>query len=52
VKTKGEDTVLELSLPASAALANGQVNVIFSYAKVPVFTTKHTARGSLSFTVK
>ena len=52
VKTKGEDTVLELSLPASAALANGQVNVIFSYAKVPVFTTKHAARGSLSFTVK
>jgi hypothetical protein len=52
VKTKGEDTVLELSLPASAAVWKGQVNAIFAYSKTPSFTNRHAARGALSFTIK
>lgn len=52
VKTQGEDTVLELSLPASAAVWKGQVDAIFAYSKTPSFTNKHAARGSLTITVK
>jgi hypothetical protein len=51
VKTTGGNTVLELSLPSSKALWKGQINAIFAYAKVPNFTTKHAAHGSISFTV-
>jgi hypothetical protein len=51
VKTAGENTVLELSLPASAVLANGQIKAIFAYAKVPNFTTRHAAHASITFTV-
>jgi hypothetical protein len=51
VKTRGEDTVLELSLPASSVLANGQIKAIFAYAKVPSFTTRHAAHASITFTV-
>jgi hypothetical protein len=52
VKTKGEDTILELSLPASKALWKGQLNAIFAFSKAPGFSSRHAARGSLSFTVK
>ena len=52
VKTRGEDTVLELCLPAGAAVWKGQVNAIFAYAKTSSFTTRHSARGSMSFEVK
>ena len=52
VKTKGEDTVLELSLPSGKALWKGQINAIFAYSKSPSFDSKHVARGALSFTVK
>jgi hypothetical protein len=52
VKSKGEDTILELSLPAAKALWKGQVNAIFAYSKSPSFDSKHVARASLSFTVK
>jgi hypothetical protein len=52
VKTVGEDTLLELSLPAAKALWKGQLNAIFAYSKTPSFTARHAARGSLSFTIK
>ncbi len=52
VKTSGEDTVLELSLPASAAITKGQLKAIFAYSKTASFTVRHSARGSLSFTIK
>jgi hypothetical protein len=52
VKTVGNDTVLELSLPSSAALWKGQISMIFAYSKSPKFDTHHAARGSISFTVK
>ncbi len=51
VSTKGEDTTLELRIPASAALYKGKINAIFAYAKVPSFTTKHAAHASISFAV-
>ena len=52
VQTKGEDTVLELSLPSSAAVWQGEINAIFAYSTSSSFTMKHTTRGSLTFTVK
>jgi hypothetical protein len=52
VKTTGDLSVLELSLPSSAALWKGQINMIFAYSKSSSFSSKHSARGSLSFTVK
>ena len=52
VKTKGEDTILEVSLPASEAVKNGQINVILAYSKAPSFTARHAARASISLTVK
>lgn len=52
VKTVGNDTVLELSMPAGKALWKGQINAIFAYSKSPTFSSKHVARGALTFTVK
>ena len=52
VKTAGEDTVLELELPSSAAVYKGQINAIFAYATVPSFTTRHKAHATLTFAVK
>jgi hypothetical protein len=52
VKTVGSDTVMELSLPSSAALWKGQINMIFAYSKSSSFDSHHAERGSLSFTVK
>jgi hypothetical protein len=52
VKTVGKDTVLELSLPSSAALWKGQVNSIYAYSNSPSFDKKHASRGALSFTVQ
>ena len=52
VKTKGEDTVLELSMPAAKALWKGQINAIFAYSKSPSFSSKHAVYGSTTFTVK
>jgi hypothetical protein len=52
VSTKGEDTVLELSLPASDAVWQGEINSIFAYSASPSFSSRHSARGSLTFTVK
>jgi hypothetical protein len=52
VKTSGEDTVLELELPASAAVWKGQINAIFAYSKSPSFSVRHSGRGAISVTVK
>jgi hypothetical protein len=52
VKTKGSDTVLELSMPSSAAVWKGSINSIFAFSASPAFNSKHSARGSLTFTVK
>jgi hypothetical protein len=52
VKTSGNDTVLELSLPASAALWNGKVNSIFAYSKSTKFDSRHSGKASVSFVVK
>jgi hypothetical protein len=51
VKTEGGKTVMEISLPSSAALWQGKVNTVFSFSKSPKFDTRHAERGSLSFTV-
>lgn len=52
VKTSGGSTVLELSLPSSAAINNGKLDLLFAYARVPSFVTQHAARGSLSIAIK
>jgi hypothetical protein len=52
VKTEGDKTTLELSLPSSAAVWQGKVNMIFAYATSPKFESKHAARGSVSLDVK
>ena len=52
VKTVGDKTVLELSLPSSAALWQGKINTLFAFSKSPSFETRHAERGSLSFDVK
>lgn len=52
VKSEGDKTTLELSLPASAAVWKGKVNMTFAYAKSPKFETRHAARGSVSLDVK
>lgn len=52
VKTTGASTVLEFSLPAGKAVWKGQINAIFAYSKNPSFSSKHSVRGALSFTVK
>jgi hypothetical protein len=52
VKTAGEDTVLELVLPASAALWKGKINAIFAYSKSPKFDSRHSKYGSVSFTAQ
>lgn len=51
VASNGESTVLELSLPASAAVWKGQVNEILAYSKSASFTSKHTARGKITFSI-
>ena len=52
VATKGNDTVLELSIPASAAISKGQIKAICAYSNSPSFTRKHAAHASLTLTVK
>jgi hypothetical protein len=51
VKTVGEDTVLELSLPSDKAVWQGQINAIFAYSSSASFSAKHLAHASLSFSV-
>jgi hypothetical protein len=52
VKTVGNVTTLELSLPSSAAIWKGQVNVIAAYSKTPNLSAKHSAYAKISFTIK
>jgi hypothetical protein len=52
VKTTGSSTVLELSLPSSAALWQGKINTIWAYSKSPKFDSRHSGNASISFTVK
>ena len=52
VKTTGDTTVLELSIPSSAALWKGQINVTAAYSKSPNLTSRHAAYAKVTFTVK
>jgi hypothetical protein len=52
VKTTDGSTVLELSLPSSAAVWKGQINVIVAYSKSPSLTSRHAEHGKVTFTVK
>jgi hypothetical protein len=52
VKTTGNVTVLELSLPSSAAIWKGQINAIFAYSKSPDLKSRHAVYGKVTFTVK
>ncbi len=50
--SSGGATTLELALPSSAAISDGSIKIIFSYAASPDFRVKHRARGSASFAIK
>jgi hypothetical protein len=52
VKTVGDVTTLEVSLPASAAVWKGQINVTAAYSKSPNLTTRHSKYAKLAFTIK
>lgn len=52
VKSDGGKTTLELSLPSSAAVWQGKVNMTMAYSASPKFDSRHSARGSLSLEVK
>ncbi len=45
-------TTLELALPSSAAIANGKLELLFSYSDTTSFTAYHKARGALSIPVE
>ncbi len=52
VKTVDGATTLELSLPSSAAVWKGQINVTAAYSKSPNLTSRHSAYARLTFTLK
>jgi hypothetical protein len=52
VKTASGSTVLELVVPASAAIKDGSLKLLASYATGISFFQKHAARTSLSISVK
>jgi hypothetical protein len=52
VKQDGDNMTLELVLPASAAVVDGSLDLLFAYADTTSFMVHHKARGALSFTVK
>jgi hypothetical protein len=52
VKTVGNTTTLELSLPASAAVWKGKINTIYAFSKSPQLDTRHQANARISFDVK
>jgi hypothetical protein len=51
VKKVDGTTTLELVLPASAAVANGNLDILYAYAESTAFM-HHKARGSLSLSVQ
>jgi hypothetical protein len=52
VKQSDGTTSLELVLPASAAVADGNLNLLFSYSDGISFAARHKARGSMSIAIK
>lgn len=52
VKTAGGTTVLELSLPSSAAIWKGQINMTVAYSKSPNLASRHAAYAKVTFTLK
>jgi len=51
VKAADGVTSLELVLPASAALVDGKIDVLYAYSDSISYAARHKARGSLSLTV-
>jgi hypothetical protein len=51
VKLAEGATTLELVLPASAAVVNGNLDLLFAYSGSTSYMLPHKARGSLSLTV-
>lgn len=52
VKQAGGVTTLELVLPASKALTNGKLNLLFAYSDGTSFMARHKARGSVTIPVQ
>lgn len=52
VVTAGGKTTLELSLPSSAAVVDGNLGLLFSYSTSASFASYHRARGFLSIPVE
>jgi hypothetical protein len=51
VKAADGSTSLELVLPASAAVADGKIDLLYAYSGSTSYLFPHKARGSLSLTV-
>jgi hypothetical protein len=51
VKLAGGVTTLELVLPASVAISNGNLNLLFAYSDTTSFAVHHKARGSIALAV-
>jgi hypothetical protein len=51
VKAADGITSLELVLPASAAVADGKIDLLYAYSGSTSYTFPHKARGSLTLTV-
>jgi hypothetical protein len=51
VKAENEMTTLELVLPARAAVADGKLDLLFSYSSTTSYSARHKARGSMSLSV-
>ncbi len=51
VKAADGYTSLELVLPASAAVADGKLNLLYAYSGSTSYTFPHKARGSLTLTI-
>jgi hypothetical protein len=51
VKQSGGTTTLELVVPASAAVAGGKLDLLYSYADTTSFAARHKARGSMEIAV-
>jgi hypothetical protein len=51
VKALGGNTTLELVLPASAAVVDGKLGLLFAYSGSTSYIMPHKARGSLSLSI-
>jgi hypothetical protein len=51
VKAASGTTTLELVLPAKAAVADGKLDLLFSYSDTTSYSARHRARGSMSLSV-